>query len=284
MDKIVKALIFDDAVSICVIKSTSIVNKAIKLFNLSPVAAAALGRTLTITTYMSSELKNKHDNLTITVDGGGEIGKIVTSCDSSLNVRGYVSNPQIDLNLRGGKLDVGGAVGNNGKITVVKDTGLKEPYIGSTNLVSGEIAADFTKYYFESEQTPVAISLGVLIGKNRKCLSAGGLIIKPLPNCPGLVIEKLEKLIADFADLSSQLKNIEAIDFLNEKFSDYSLKILETKTPKYKCKCNISKIKSLIYSIPKDEIIEILDKDKKIEIICHFCNKSYLLYRDDFKF
>ncbi|MCL1901819.1 MAG: Hsp33 family molecular chaperone HslO [Firmicutes bacterium] len=284
MDKIVKALIFDDAVSVCVIKSTSIVNKAIRLFALSPVAAAALGRTLTIAAYMAGELKNKNDSLTITIDGGGKIGKIVVSCDSFLNVRGYVSNPQINLNLSCKKLDVGGAVGNRGKLTVVRDTGKKEPYIGSVSLVSGEIADDFTKYYFESEQTPIAISLGVLIEKNQKCLSAGGLIIKPLPNCSGLVIDKLEKLIGNFTDLSAQLKNIEAKEFLTKNFSEYSLNFLDEKIPKYKCKCNINKVKNLLYTIPKNEIFEMLQKDKKIEIICHFCNKSYLFKREDFKF
>jgi len=284
MDRIVKALIFDGAVSVCVVKSTSIVNKAIKLFNLSPAVGAALGRTLTMTAYMASELKNKNDSLTITIDGGGKIGKIVTSADSSLSVRGYVTNPQIAFSLKKGKLDVGGAVGSNGKITVVKDTGKKEPYVGSVSLNSGEIADDFTKYYAESEQAPIAISLGVLIGKTQKCQSAGGLIIKPLPNCPGLVIDKLEKLIDNFSDLSGKLKGVEAKDFLIKNFKDFSLIILDVKTPKYKCKCNINKVKSLLYGISKNEIIEMLEKDKQIEIICHFCNKSYVFKNEDFRF
>lgn len=284
MDTIIKALIFDDSVSVSVIKSTAIVNRAIDFFNLSPVCGAALGRTLTAAAFMATGLKGKKNSLTISINGQGPIGKIIVSADSGLNVRGYVSNPDINLPLNSkGKLDVSGAVGKNGKITVVKDSGLGEPYVGAADLVSGEIAEDFTKYFAVSEQSPTAVSLGVLIGKNCRCMSAGGLIFQPLPYCPENVIIKLENLINNYSDISKKLYRVSAEDFLRQNFGEYNLKFLEKKLPKYKCKCNLNKTKKVLSTLSKEEILDTLEKEGKIEVICHFCNKKYTFTKDNIK-
>lgn len=281
MDIIIKSLIFSDSVNLCVIKSTDMVNRAIKLFNLSPVCAAALGRTLTAGALMALGLKDKNCSLTITVNGGGPIGKIIVSVDGDLNVRGYADNPDVYLPLnKSNKLDVSKAVGTLGKITVVKDLGLKQNYIGSSSLVNGEIAEDFVNYYAVSEQIPTALSLGVLIGKDGKCLSAGGLIFQPLPYCSEDVIIKLENLVKNFTDISKQLSDKSSEEFLKENFNECGLKILECRYPKYKCKCSIVKIKQVLKTIPKDDINKMLLEDGKIEVVCNFCNKKYLFTKE----
>ena len=182
MNKLLKALIFDNELTLSVLQTTDMVNDAIKIHNLTPLTAAALGRTLTVSTFMSSNLKNKGDKLSITVAGDGVGGKITVCGNGELCMRGYIDNPTAELPLRAdGKLDVGGCVGRNGRLTVTKSMGLKEPYSGSATLVTGEIAEDFTSYYANSEQQPTAIALGVKIGKDLTCVGAGGVIIQALP-------------------------------------------------------------------------------------------------------
>ena len=282
MDTIIKALIFDDNVSLSVVKSTDAVNKAIKLFNLSPVCAAALGRTITGTAFMASTLKNKEDNLTITIDGNGPIGKVIARADGNMNLRGYVANPQLELSLKSnGKLDVSGAVGKTGKIMVVRGGKDATPYVGSVDLCSGEIAEDFAKYYAESAQIPTAMALGVLIGKRYNCLSAGGVVFQPLPGCSDSTIGKLENLIKEFADISKKIEGLTAEEFI-QKFFKADVKILESVPFKYKCKCNLNKIKSLLSTMTKDEIDDILKVESKIEVICHFCNKKYVFTKENF--
>lgn len=282
MDIIIKALIFSGSVNLCVIKSTAMVNKAIKLFSLSPVCAAALGRTLTASALMASNLKSKSCSLTVTINGGGPIGKIIVSADGGLNIRGCVDNPNVDIPLNNlGKLDVSKAVGKDGKITVIKDLGLSSNYIGTSDLENGEIAEDFTKYFVTSEQIPTALSLGVLIGKNNRCLSSGGLIIQPLPNCPEDILIKLESLVKNFTNISKQLNGKTAEDFLKENFSDCD--ILEYKYPKYKCKCSLTKIKKVLLTLSDSDLNEMLLKDGKIEVICEFCNKKYTFTKEHFQ-
>lgn len=186
MGKIYKTLIFDNRISLAVLDTTDVVNEAIKIHGLSPVCAAALGRTLTATAFMASCLKDENSKLSVTIDGGGLGGKIVTAGNANGNVRGCIYNPQVDAPLKkNGKLDVSAVVGKNGYITVVKDLGMKEPYVGRCRLISGEIAEDFTAYYAYSEQQPTAMAIGVLIGKDGLCSGAGAVIVQPLPDCPG---------------------------------------------------------------------------------------------------
>ena len=174
MNRLVKTLIYNNEMSLCVMDTTELVNEAIEIHRLSPLSAAALGRVLTVSSFMASCLKNETDKLSVSVVGDGVGGTITVSGNSALDMRGSIDNPRAELPLRAdGKLDVGGCVGRNGRLTVVKSMGLKEPYSGSCRLVSGEIAEDFAAYYLYSEQQPSAIALGVKIGKDYRCAGAG---------------------------------------------------------------------------------------------------------------
>lgn len=282
MDTINKALILDSQVQAIAIKSTDIVNEAIRLHELSPVCAAALGRTLSAAAMTASNLKGKDDSLSVTVKGGGPAGAIVAACDSKLNIRGYVDNPFIDLPLKpSGKLDVGGAVGKNGKLTVIKDIGLKNAYIGQTELVSGEIAEDFTKYFAVSEQQPCMAALGVLIGRDYKCLSAGGLILNILPNCSEEAVKTVEKLSEKFKDISAGMKDISAKEFLYDYFKGYGIEFTQEQYPVYKCKCAKDTIDRVVISLSKEQALDIADKEGKISVKCHFCNREYIYSRED---
>ena len=208
MNKLFKTLVFDKEFSLSVLDTTDMVNEAIRIHNLTPTAAAALGRTMTVCTYMSSGLKSTGDKLYVTIAGDGPIGKITVCGNGELKMRGSVDNPSVNLPLKSnGKLDVGGAVGK-GRLTVVKSMGLKEPYTGSAELITGEIAEDFTAYYAYSEQQPTAIALGVKIGTDGKCVGAGGVILAALPFATEKSIVKAEKVMENFSDISSKIETI----------------------------------------------------------------------------
>jgi len=274
-DIITKALIYDNQVQAIAVKSTNIVNKAIKIHNLSPVCSAALGRTLTVTAMMACNLKNKDENLSVTVKGGGPIGSIITACDGALNLRGYVDNPSIMLPLKSsGKLDVSGVVGSKGKLIVIKDIGLKSPYIGQSEIVSGEIAEDFANYFAISEQQPCLVALGVLIGKDCNCISSGGLILNILPDCSEEVITKVEKCSSKLLNISDTLKDLSAKQFLNQLFTDDGIQFTEELYPKYNCKCSNERIDRVILSMGKEEAYKCL-KEGELKVICNFCNTEY---------
>ena len=183
MDKIYKTLLFDGKISLAILETTEIVNQAIKYHKLTPLTAAALGRTMTASLFMASNLKNEGDKLSVTISGDGKGGQIIVSVDSKLRVRGYIDNPTANLPLNElGKLDVRGCVGK-GRMTIVRNMGLKEPYSGSCEIVSGEIAEDFAYYYTISEQEPTAMALGVLVDGEGKCIGSGGIVMQALPGC-----------------------------------------------------------------------------------------------------
>lgn len=278
MGKIYKTLIYDGQISLSVLDTTDIVGKAIEYHKLSPLSAAALGRTLTVAAFMASGLKDENEKLSITIDGKGVCGKIVVAADGKLNVKGSVVNPDADLPLNAkGKLDVGGGVGKDGFITVVKNLGLKEPYVGKCRLVSGEIGEDFASYYAYSEQQPTAIAVGVLV-KGEKCLGAGGVILQPLPDCSEEAIEKAEKLINDFSSVSKMIADGGAEGIIKRYFRAYEFTEYETN---YKCDCSREYIDKILISLGKKEIDDIIDKEGKIEVSCEFCNKKYVYYKAD---
>ena len=195
MGKIFKTLIFDGKISLTILQTTDIVNKAIKFHNLSPLTSATLGRTMTASIFMASFMKNASDRLSVTIKGDGVGGAIIVSADSKLRVRGYIENPSASLPLNEkGKLDVKGCVGK-GQITVVKNTGVKGNYVGTSEIVSGEIATDFAYYYTVSEQQPTAMALGVLVNKKGKCIGAGGVIMQAMPGCDDETSKKAEEII-----------------------------------------------------------------------------------------
>lgn len=278
MGQIYKTLIYDGQISLSVLDTTDIVNKAIEYHNLSPLAAAGLGRALTVAAFMSSSLKNENEKLSITISGNGAGGKIVVAADGKLNVRGSIVNPQADLPLKpNGKLDVGGLVGKDGYITVVKDLGLKEPYVGKCRLVSGEIGEDFAAYFAYSEQQPTAIAVGVLI-KNGKCVGAGGVILQPLPDCSEEALSNAEKIIGEFSDVSKKISDGGAKGIIEKYFAEYNFTAYETE---YKCGCNKKYVDKVLISLGRKEFSDIIDEEGKIEVSCEFCNKKYVYGKTD---
>lgn len=278
MGKIYKTLIYDGQISLSVLDTTDVVNKAIELHGLTPLCAAGLGRALTVASFMAMSLKDENEKLSVTIDGNGVGGKIVVCADGNLNVRGSIGNPHADLPLKpNGKLDVGGLVGNEGTITVVKNLGLKEPYVGKCKLVSGEIGEDFAAYYAYSEQQPTAIAVGVLV-KNDKCIGAGGVILQPLPDCAEENIGKAEKLIAEFSDVSRKINEIGIDGIIKKYFDEYEFTKYETQ---YKCGCSREYVDKVLIALGKKELSDIIEKDGKIEVCCEFCDKKYVYGQKD---
>lgn len=278
MGKIYKTLIFDGQISLSVLDTTDVVNEAIRLHKLTPVCAAALGRTLTVTAFMASQLKGEDERLSVTINGNGAGGKIIAAADSELNVRGAIDNPTIDLPLKAnGKLDVGGVVGNSGYITVVKNLGLKEPYVGRSELVSGEIGEDFAAYYAYSEQQPTAIAVGVLI-KNERCIGAGGVIMQPLPDCTEENLVKAENLVNKFSDVSKQISETGVERIIEKYFKGYDFNAFDVR---YKCNCSDEYVRKVLITLGEKELYDAIEKDGKIEVCCQFCDKKYVYYKND---
>ena len=282
-DKIIKALAHNGKIAITCINSTNLVEEARKIHDLSPVATATFGRLLTITAIMGNEMKNEKDKLTVQIKGNGPIGTMLVTANNIPEVKGYVAEPHVDLPLNEfGKLDVGGAVGYEGYINVIKDIGLKDPYIGISPLVSGEIAEDFTNYFVNSEQRQSAVALGVLVDKNG-VKSAGGYLITPMPDATEEEIGKVEQAIFKAGAMSKMLDNNLTLKEIAKKVTgDENVKILEDDIiPKYKCDCSKEHMKDALISIGKKDLEEILKEDGQAEIVCHFCNKKYIFTKED---
>ncbi|MBQ9734719.1 MAG: Hsp33 family molecular chaperone HslO [Clostridia bacterium] len=281
MNKLLKTIIFNDELTLSVLDTTDMVNRAIEIHKLSPLSAAALGRTLTVCTFMSSNLKNKGDKLSVTVKGDGVGGSITVCGNGDLAMRGFIDNPQADLPLRpDGKLNVGGCVGKNGRLTVVRSMGLKDPYTGSSELVTGEIAEDFTAYYAFSEQMPTAMALGVKIGTDGKCVGAGGVIVQALPGATDQSLFLAEEIVKDCKNVSTLIEEhgaewIVKELFFTEKYDEYH--------PEYKCLCSREYIEQVLISLGKAELDDIIEKEGSIKVDCQFCDKIYEFTADDVK-
>lgn len=276
MDEIIRAVTKDGFVKISSINGKGLVEHARQIHNLSPVCTAALGRTLCATSILGDLLKEDDASVTIRINGGGPIGSVVAVSDCHGNVRGYVDNPHLDLPLReDGKLDVGGAVGTVGTITVSRDIGLKEPYIGSTGLISGEIADDLTLYFVESEQVPSACGLGVLVDTDLSVSCAGGYLIQLLPGAPDELINEIEKNILNMGSVSSVLADGTAEDLINLTLKGLNPTILDRTPVEYRCYCSREKVSRALSSLSKSDLDEIFKKGEEIEVSCHFCNTFY---------
>lgn len=292
-DKIIKFLAYNGKISVTCADTTELIETARKIHDLSPVATAAFGRMLTISAIMGNEMKGAKNKLTVQMKGNGPLGTMLVTSDNFPRVKGYVSNPRIDLPLNDmGKLDVGGAVGETGFINVIKDIGLKEPYIGICPLVSGEIAEDFAEYFAKSEQKNTAVSLGVLVDKNG-VKSAGGYIIKPMPDATNEEISKVEQAIFKAGAISKMLDaNLSLVEIAKMITGDDNIQIIEENiTPVYECDCSKEHMADGLATLDKNVLKEMIEEDGKAEIICHFCNKRYdfskneleeILLRDDF--
>ena len=284
-DYIVRAMAADNQIRAFAITSRNIVETARQHHNTSPVATAALGRCLTMAVLMSSNTKEEEDSLTLQIKGNGPIGSIIVTSDSNLKVKGYVANPAVDVPLRkDGKLDVGTAVGKDGFLYVIKDIGLKEPYVGMSKLVTGEIAEDFANYYYISEQKNTAVALGVLVDKNG-VKSAGGFIVTSMPDATEDELFILENRLKEAKPISQMLdEKMSLLDIAKDITGDENIKVLkDERKPEYKCNCSKEKMKAALKTVGKEELTKILEEDKKAEIVCHFCNKKYEFSEEDLK-
>lgn len=282
-DQIIKFLAYDGKISVVCSSTTNLVEKARQLHDLSPVATAALGRVLTITALIGSEMKNKTDKLTIQIKGNGPIGKMVAVSDNYPHVKAYMTNPIVDIPLNEfGKLDVGGAVGNQGFINVIKDIGLKEPYIGISPLTSGEIADDFANYFQTSEQKQTAVALGVLVDKDG-VRSSGGYIISPMPDATEEEISKVEQAIFQAGAMSKMLDSNLTLKEIAQKITgDKNVKVIDASIePVYECGCSKEKFADSLVTLGKKQLTELIEEDGKAEIECQFCNKRYNFNKEE---
>ena len=251
--------------------------------NTSPVATAALGRTLTAGAIMGSMMKNDTDMLTLQIRGDGPIEGITVTADSHANVKGYVGNPDVMLPPKNGKLDVGGAVGI-GLLQVIKDMGLKEPYVGQTILVSSEIAEDLTYYFASSEQVPSSVGLGVLMNKDNTVRCAGGFIIQLMPFATEGTISQLEENLKDVTSVTDFLdKGYTPEQMLEKLIGHLDLEITDTIPTQFYCNCSKERVEQAVASIGKKDIQEMIDEGKDIEVKCHFCNTAYNYTVEDLK-
>lgn len=284
-DRIKKFLALDGKVSISVIESTNLVEEARKIHDLTPTTTAALGRLITATALMGVDLKNEQDSISVQIKGDGPIGSMVAVSDSFPKVRAYLQNPHVELPLNeNGKIDVGGAVGKAGYLNIIKDIGLKEPYIGIVPLTSGEIAEDFARYFVESEQKPTAIALGVLVDK-KGVSRAGGYILSLMPDASDDIVTKIEENINKIPSISKILAENTNLDEIAKIITgDDNIELLEENIyPKYECNCSKEKFERGLISLGKTELEDILKDEKDTEILCHFCNKKYIFDKKTIK-
>ena len=284
MDKIIRATAAESFVKMAVVDARGAVERARTIHACSPTAAAALGRTLCAASLLGDAMKEEKGSLTIRINGGGPIGSVVAVSDSSGNVRGYVENPQLHLPLRGdGKLDVGGAVGRDGMLTVSRDLGLKEPYIGSTALVSGEIAEDLTAYLTESEQVPSACALGVLVDTDRSVKAAGGFIVQLMPGADEALIAKLEDNIFMMDQLTTILDEDGAEMVFKQVLKGLEYHLVSEKEIEYRCYCSRERVEEAIRSIGPEELESIIAEGKDVSVSCQFCDKVYSFTPDELR-
>lgn len=272
-DLIYKTLICGGEVSLAVLDTANLVNEAIMRHALSPVAAAALGRTMTAAAYLCSWLKDAQSSLSVTVKGDGPGGKICVAGDGALRLRGFAEQPAVSLPPRAdGKLDVGGYVGREGTLTVIRDDGEGIPFVGTCALVSGEIAEDFSAYFLQSEQLPTAVALGVKIGTDGRCIAAGGLMMQPLPGADGAIFDFVEREAAKYANLSSLLEERGAAGILSAYCDPKGCTAREIS---FRCHCSRERVADVIRSLGKKEARSIVQDEGRVSVYCHYCNTTY---------
>ncbi len=274
---VVRAVSGDRFIRIFFAITTAMVEEARHIHDTTPVATAALGRTITACSIMGLMMKGDDDKVSVQIKGDGPIKQILVVSDAHGNVKGYVSNPYVDIPLReDGKLNVGGAVGKIGKITVIKDFGLKEPYIGQSELITGEIAEDITAYFANSEQQPSAVSLGVLVDRDRTVKASGGFIVQVLPGVEENIISKLENTLNNLSPLTEIIeKESNGEIIVRELFKDFDVEILDKQEIRLVCDCAVERLEKALISVGKKDLKEIIEEDEKAELTCHFCNTKY---------
>ena len=275
-DYIVRATAAEGQIRAFASTTRELVETARAAHNTSPVATAALGRLLSAAGMMGLVMKGGKDLLTIKIQGDGPIGGLTVTADAKGDVKGYAFNPGVMLppNAKG-KLDVGGALGV-GVLSVIRDVGLKEPYVGQTILVTGEIAEDLTYYYATSEQTPSSVALGVLMNTDNTVRQAGGFMIQLMPGASDEIVTKLERTLGEITSITSLLDAGNSPEMILEHIlGEFGLEILDRLPTRFVCNCTKDRVEKAIVSIGKKEIQEMIDDGKSIEVNCHFCNKHY---------
>lgn len=282
-DRIVRAISGDGMVQAAAIYSRNLTERARQIHKTLPVATAALGRALAGTSMMGNALKGQGASLTLQIKGGGPLGTVLAVSDNEGNVRGYVTNPQVELPLRAdGKLDVGGAVGHEGTLTVIKDLHMKEPYVGTIDLLGGEVAEDIAGYFVESEQIPTACGLGVLVDRDQSVKSAGGYLIQLMPGATEDTIVKVEGGIMTAGPVSALLEqDLDPEHLLRAVMSDFDLKILETQPVSYKCYCSRERVERALISLGRKELEEMLREQGGCQLSCQFCDTVYDFSKED---
>ncbi|MCI9579886.1 MAG: Hsp33 family molecular chaperone HslO [Oscillospiraceae bacterium] len=282
-DEMVRAITADGLVRAQAITGRDLVEKARTLHTLLPVATAALGRTLLAASLLGDMLKEDNASLTLQIKGGGPLGLVLAVSDSGGNVRGYVQNPHVELmEQHPGKLDVGGAVGTQGTLTVIKDFGYKEPYVGTIGLFSGEIADDLAMYFVESEQVPTACALGVLVGLDQSVTAAGGYLIQLLPGAGEDVISQIEAGVKKLGPVSAALdRGLDAEGLLREVLDGFELDILQTHPVEYRCACSRDRVVRALISLGRQELREMIEEQGQAELSCQFCDKVYQFSREE---
>ena len=282
-DRIVRAISTDGMVQAAAICSRDLTERARQIHKTLPVATAALGRTLAAASMMGNALKSDGASLTLQFKGGGPLGTVLAVSDNEGNVRGYVTNPHVDIPLRkDGKLDVGTAVGHEGTLTVIKDLHMKEPYVGTIDLLGGEIAEDVAGYFVESEQIPTACALGVLVDRDQSVKAAGGYLIQLMPGAAEDTIAKVEGGIMAAGAVSAILeKNDDPEAMLRTVMSDSDLKILETCPVEYRCYCSRERVERALISLGREELEQMLSEQGGCQLTCQFCDAVYEFTAED---
>lgn len=282
MDYILRAAAGDGAVRIFIAYTKETAQKSFELHKTSPVMTAAMGRALTGAAIMGCMLKSDGDMVSIQIKGDGPGGGLTVTSDNKSRVKGYPYNPMVDIPLKeNGKLDVQAALGY-GTLTVIKDMGLKEPYVGQIPLVSGEIAEDLTFYFAKSEQTPSAVALGVLVDRDYSVKQSGGFIIQMMPDADDEIITALEQKLSSMESITSMLdKGMSPEDILNELVGEFNPQVLDKIPVEYYCNCSRERVEKALISIGKKELAKIIEEDGKASLHCHFCNKDYEFNKDE---
>ena len=283
-DEIVRAMTGDGYVKAVAITGRDLVERARNIHTLLPMATAALGRALLGASMMGDMLKEQQGSLTLQIKGGGPLGTILAVSDCEGNVRGYVQNPHVELIEKyPGKLDVGAAVGDErGTLTVIKDIGLKEPYVGSIGLFSGEIADDLAMYFVESEQIPTACALGVLLGTDQSVTSAGGYLIQLLPGASEEIITKIEAGVRKLGAVSAALEGgLDGEGLLRAVLSEFELEILEKHPVEYRCYCSRERVSRALVSMGRAELSSLIEEQGEAELTCQFCDRIYHYSREE---
>ena len=282
-DYLVRGMSMDGFVKVVGIRSTELVRRGAQIQGTTPNATAAFGRALTAASMMGNMQKVEDGSMTLQIRGGGPIGTITVVSDHLGNVRGYVTEPKVPLVEKyPGKLDVGATVGTDGTLTVIRDLQMKEPYIGSTQLISGEIGDDVTAYFVQSEQTPTACALGVLVDRDTSVKVAGGYLVQLLPGAPDEVIDKLEKGIQRAGAVTRMLEaGLTPEDILGQVMGDLGVLFLETQEVSYKCYCSRERVEGALISLGREELIKIAEEGETFPVECQFCDEVYRFTPED---